>query len=208
MDERQAEARSRSNTFRREEGVEHAIEHLGIDAGTRVSHSETNIRTGRQLAMEHRTALANVDPVETHLQNAAGRHRLHGVRAQVHHDLMELRRIGDHGCVAGFELAFEPNAARQRRGKQVECFTDRSLNVDRRAVADTAAAERENALDERLRPARRVHDIVDIASHGTRRRRTLLRELPVSQDRAQNIVEVVRDAAGQRAHRLQLLRLA
>ena len=134
--------------------------------------------------MEHRTALANVDPVETHFQNAAGRHRLDGVRAQVHHDLMELRRIGDHGGVTGIELAFKLNAARQRRGKQIERFTDRRLNVDRRAVADAAAAERENAFDQCLRPPRRVHDVVDIASHGARWRRALLRELAVSEDRS------------------------
>ena len=104
VDQRQTEARTRSNALGREERIEHAIEHLGIDAGAGVTHRQAYMRTGYQFAMEHRTALANVHPLEPHFEHAAGRHRLHGVRAQVHHHLMKLRRIGDHRGVTGVEL--------------------------------------------------------------------------------------------------------
>src|SRR5207302_1320292 len=49
--------------------------------------------------------------------------------------------------------------------------------------------------------------VIAIAPQGSVRRRSLLRKLPVPHDRSEDIVEVMGDAAGQRPHRLHLLRL-
>ena len=76
------------------------------------------------------------------------------------------------------------------------------------AFADAAAAEREDALDERLGAAAGMHHIVEVAAHDAAFGRGLLRELAVAEDRAEDIVEVVRDAAGERSHRFHFLRLA
>src|SRR5207247_2472986 len=71
-----------------------------------------------------------------------------------------------------------------------------------------AATESEDALDERLRAAAGVHHVVEVAAHHAAFRRGLLRELPVAEDRPEDIVEVMRDPAGERSHRFHLLRLA
>src|ERR1700681_236592 len=76
------------------------------------------------------------------------------------------------------------------------------------ALTEAAAAEPEDAIDERLGAPGRVHHIIDVAPQRGVRRGLLLHELAVAQDCAEYIVEVVGDAACQGAHCLHLLRLA
>ena len=52
------------------------------------------------------------------------------------------------------------------------------------------------------------HDAVDVASQPRSRRCIAQRHLAIAEDRAQDVVEVVRNAARQRTHRLQPLRQA
>src|SRR5262245_22593524 len=141
-----------------------------------------------------------------HRENAAVRHRLHGVRAKIHDDLMKLRRLADHGDVAGFELALETHGTRERRSEKLERLSDYRLHVHRRTVAHAAAAEREDSLDERLRTRPRMHHVVDIAAQIASVRRRLLRHFAITQNRAEYVVEVVRDAAGERADGFHFLR--
>ena len=103
--------------------------------------------------------------------------------------------------------AFQPYSRGQRCLEQLERFHDDDLNVHRFAIAKAAAAESENALDQHLCALGRVHDVVQIAAQGALFRRLLQGELAVAQDGAEDVVEVVGDAAGQRADRLHLLRL-
>ncbi len=53
-----------------------------------------------------------------------------------------------------------------------------------------------------------MHDVVEVATHDAALGRRLLRELAVAEDGAEDVVEVVRNAAGERPHRFHLLRLA
>jgi len=71
----------------------------------------------------------------------------------------------------------------------------------------TAATECEDARHEGLGTLSGAHDVVDVASHGAACRSIGLREFPVAEDRAENIVEVVRDTARESSHRLELARL-
>src|SRR5439155_23118981 len=83
---------------------------------------------------------------------------------------------------------------------------DDFVQVDQRRLERLASAEREELPDERGRPVGRRHD----------RRRVLLRlaveprleQLAVAADRADHVVEVVRDLAGEAPDRLEFLRLA
>src|SRR5437016_11955004 len=52
-----------------------------------------------------------------------------------------------------------------------------------------------------------MHHVIEIAPQRSVRRRALLCKLPVPHDRSEDIAEVMGDAAGQRPHRLHLLRL-
>ena len=80
--------------------------------------------------------------------------------------------------------------------------------MQRRPLAEAAAAEGEDALDQSLCPGRGLQHLVQVSARQAHGRDMPLRELAVAEDRAEDVVEVVRDAAGERAHRLHLLRLA
>ena len=121
---------------------------------------------------------------------------------------MQLRRIADHRRITGLEPLFPAGcrrAARPRCSSSVSSMTDWTFT--RRAVAEAAAAEAENAIDQHLGALGRVHDIVQVAAQRAVWRRLLLREFAVAQDRAEYVVEIVGDAAGQGTDRLHLLRL-
>jgi hypothetical protein len=50
-------------------------------------------------------------------------------------------------------VRLELNATRQRRSEKIERFRDHRLDVDRRALPETAAAECEDLFDQGFRPA-------------------------------------------------------
>ena len=77
--------------------------------------------------------------------------------------------------------------------------------MDRNALPDRAAAEGEHAVDQRAAALARHDDAVEVTREAAALWRIAQCDLAVAEDRAQDVVEVVRDAAGERAHRLQAL---
>src|ERR1700730_15222841 len=52
-----------------------------------------------------------------------------------------------------------------------------------------------------------MHHLIEVTPRHARLCQVFLRELAVAEDRTQDVVEVMRDAAGERAHRVHHLRL-
>jgi hypothetical protein len=59
------------------------------------------------------TTLRHLGAIQDHLEYAAILHRLEGVRAEIHRDLMKLGRIADDRRVAGLKTPFETYAGRK-----------------------------------------------------------------------------------------------
>src|SRR6202035_53158 len=205
--ERQAEAGAFTDTLGGEEGIEHPLQHCRRDAGARVADDEPHIRPGGESTPRKRALLATLDALEKHAEYTTALHCMECVGAQVHRHLMQMRGVSDHCSVTGCECFLEATPRRQRGCEQLKRFLDHRLNVHRHALTEPAAAEAENALDERLCTPRRVHDIVEVAPQGAACSRMLVRKLAVPQDRAEDVVEVMGDTAGQCPDRLHLLRL-
>src|ERR1700676_5809683 len=79
--------------------------------------------------------------------------------------------------------------------------------MHRHALAEPAAAECEDPLDQCLGAASRMNHLIEVTPRHAPLYQVFLRELAVAEDRAQDVVEVVRDAACERAHCFHLLRL-
>src|SRR5215813_3867194 len=75
------------------------------------------------------------------------------------------------------------------------------------ALADSAATESKNALDQRASAFACDDDAFDVAAQPSAGTDVTKRHFPVTEDCAEKIVEVVRDAAGKRAERFQTLSL-
>ena len=137
-------------------------------------------------------------------------HGLRGVGAEVHHDLLQLGRV-----------AAAPTASLRRRdaarsatvaGSEARSSSTASATPARtrtgRRSALAAAAEGEDLVDDALRALARRHDLPHVPPARGLPRGSPQRHLGVAEDRAEDVVELVRDAAGERADRLQPLRLA
>ncbi len=75
--------------------------------------------------------------IQSHAERAARLHRVNRVRAEVEHDLVNLRRVAAHRGIVGVKLQHEPNVVRQRGGENLQRFGRR-----RTARAPPCAARR------------------------------------------------------------------
>ena len=138
---------------------------------------------------------------------AATVQRVPGVGAQVHQHLLQLGGVGVHPdrAVIGHHLQCHPGrqGGAQQLGRffqqRVQCLLDphlRLLPAEGDDLVHQVAAALTGLLDLRQPGGGRVAGI-----------QRLLGQRPVAQDHRQDVVEVMRDAAGQRADGFHLLRL-
>ena len=101
------------------------------------------------------------------------------------------------------------------RDRRAECARDQAghaadqlRQIDRGRSQRLPLGEGEQALDQRLGTIGRLHRAVDQPVFAIAADAAPLEHVERADDRGQQIVEIMRDAAGELAHRLQLLRLA
>ena len=154
-----------------------------------------------------RELLGGVVRAQRHLDDARRvAQRLRRIGHQVHDDLVDLRVVGVDGRRVGVEVRSQLDRGGHRGPQQVNRLLQRPAQVHGRARQLAMAAERQDALYQLAAAVGRAAHLVEI-------RQRLLRgqggrdQLGVADDGAQQVVEVVRDAAGQRPDGLHLLRL-
>ena len=165
--QRQPEPGADADLLGREERIEDALEHLRRDAAAGIADREADVARRPAACWSTPSAACRAStPRRVTVSTPSRLHRVHGVGAQVHHHLMDLRRVAEHAGVAG------RRARRSSRtpggsdaGDAVERFVDHRLHVHRHALAGAGAAEREDALDQRLGAHAGAHRGVDMAAH-------------------------------------------
>jgi hypothetical protein len=93
-----------------------------------------------------------------------------------------------------------------RRAQQAQRLFERRLQGDHRAALALLAAEGEDLAHEVGGAAATLHDLLDVAHRLAVALQALAEQVGETQDRGQDVVEVVRDAAGEGADGLHLLR--
>src|SRR5882672_1678143 len=121
---------------------------------------------------------------------------------------MDLRWVAHDGGVAHMQPPLDDDVPRQFGSEQRERFPHDFLHMHSYPLADSAAAEREDAFDQRVAAFAGDHDVFDIAAQSSAGAHVTKRHLPIAQYRAKEIVEVVSDAARKRTERFQTLSLA
>ena len=129
-------------------------------------------------------------------------HRLGRVVAEIEHHLLDLLgRAGDgRGFFRSADDQLDPRGQRgmQQRGG----LRDQRFHAHRLAPDVAAPAEGKDLIHEIARLLAGAADLGEIVGRAAAGRDLRLGHLRISQDRADDIVEVMRDAAGQRADRL------
>src|SRR5262245_66429361 len=121
---------------------------------------------------------------------------------------MYLGWVAHDGGATRMQPSLDDDAPRQFGSEQRERFAHDPLDMHRDPLAHSAAAEREDAFDQRAATLAGDHHAFDIAAQATAGADVAKRHLSITEYRAQQVVEVVSDAAGKRTQRFQTLSLA
>ncbi|GIL40858.1 hypothetical protein TMPK1_30950 [Rhodospirillales bacterium TMPK1] len=201
IDLAQAKAGAAPGLFRGEERIERARGNLGCHAGAGVAHADFDIGTGCQIGIVLDRDVARADG-----QDAAARHRVARIDRQIEHRRFQLRRVGQRvaGC---FQRQHKFDRRAQGPFQNLVHRPQRVADRDR-LQRDFLRARESQQLTGEARAAfggaQGVGDqprracVMHMVAHDIQR----------SDHRLQQIVEIVRDAAGQLSQRLHLLRLA
>ncbi|GJE45825.1 hypothetical protein AEGHOMDF_5025 [Methylobacterium soli] len=138
------------------------------------------------------------------------RHGIAGVDAEVQQRILELRRIDQDRPQAGGGHHLDLDRGPDGAADQLRHAGDEPVHVRGLRVERLAAREGEQAVRQGGRPLRGALGGVDVAVELGQAplRHAGLQEFEASRDAGEQVVEVVRDAARELAHRLHLLGLA
>ena len=201
----QAQTRSLSDALGREEGLDRALPGRLVHAHAGIADVQANIVARRNLdhLIDLDLAMRDLDR-----QRAPVRHGIACVHRQVEQRHFQLVGVGPcRGKFVG-DLDRQRNGRADRGFDQIRHAVDQRAQMDGGRLERLATGEGEQALDKRLGPLRRLQRTVDqsLLARGTRA--LAHQHVERANDRGQQIVEVMRDASGQAAHRLDLLTLA
>jgi hypothetical protein len=204
---REPEPRALAEALRGEERLEDTGARRGVHARSRVGDRELDVAARRD-ARGGGPARRELDlPRRDHEAPAVG-HRVARVHREVHEHLLELAGIRERLREAGREVELERDVLADEAAEHL-LEAARELGERRRLrLEHLAAAEREELARELLGPRRGGAHLLEIGAQGIARVQALEREVGVRADHAEQVVEVVRHAAGEAPDGLHLLRRA
>jgi hypothetical protein len=134
-------------------------------------------------------------------------HRVPAVDHEVHQDLLELHPVGADGGQPTVRLERDRDVLRDHPLQDRQEVSDHLVEIEVTRLEHLPAREGEQFLGQLGGPPRRTLDDLQLLAHAFRRGQALTQQLARALDRHQQVVEVVSDAPGELAERLELLRL-
>jgi hypothetical protein len=208
VDGREAEAGAVSRPLGREERLEDPLLDVAAHADARVPDGERDVAPGLELGPVPHAAAADLGVGRGDREDTPGRHRIARVHGEVHQDLLELAGVRPGVAQARRQRRPELDVLADDAAEHPVYSGHDSVEVDDPRLQQLPPAEREQLMGQLRRAAPRLPDLLDVFPAHVVRRELVQHHLAVAQDRAEQVVEVVRDAARQPAHRLHLERLA
>lgn len=207
--QRGGEAEARAFAFRL--GGEKRLEqmfHCGVvDPGAGVGNRDENVVAGASESAAEASFLIQLLVGCGKAENAAVRHGVARVDAEIHEDAIDLRGVGASGLEIGSEIKLEVDAGADHRLQERNGLLDEAIQIDAprldrlfSGVGEQMASESGGALQ---LLANLTEGFGGRATDGNR----FGAQLGPAEDRAEDIVEVVSDAAGELAERFEPLEL-
>ncbi len=206
--ERQPQAGADAHVLGGEERVEDALDRCGRHADARVRDRQRDVVDGVQVPRRDGARRSNARDLERHGQRTALQHGLHRVHGQVHQHLVDLRGISKNCGGAGMEAPFQAHVIGQAGFDEIQHLANDVLDMHQHALADPAAAERQDSVHERSPAFSGGEHAVDVPMESRALGNAAQCHLAVAKDRTEDVVEIVRDSACERADGLELLGVA
>ena len=206
VDRREAEARAVPERLRGEERLEDVRERLGVHADAGVADGEHHVRADDGVGVLGDVLLVELDVRRVDREQPAVGHRVARVDGEVHEDLLELVRVGEHGIQGRRERRDELDVLADQSREHRRQAGDDVVQLEHARLQDLPPAESEELTGEDGRALGGGRDLVELGLG--RAVAAFEQRLGVAADHGQEVVEVVGDAAGEPPDRLELLRLA
>ena len=187
--------------LRREKGLEDPGERLGAHALPRVAHAEHHVLAGLhvRLVLRKRCRKAHVAGPEG--ESAALRHCIPGVGGKVHEDLLELAGISPDVARPGLENGHKLDVLPDDEGEHLLHAAHDVVRADDARLENLLAAEGQELGREIGRPVDCPLDFPDVLPGPPGLREPFLDEIGVPPHHRHEVVEAVRDSAGEPADR-------
>ena len=151
MNDGQSETGAFARLPSRKEGIERALHCSLVHSATIVRYAQTQIATDRK-ARQMWCGRIEIETIETESDHAiARRHRVGGVRAEIHQYLVELRRVAADARRVGRDLRFKRDTLRQGGSQHVERLGRDFGRIQNLSLGRCVAAEGEDLTHERNR---------------------------------------------------------
>ena len=192
-----------------EEGVEDPGQHLGGDAAAIVLHVQFDELAAHRLLADVAIPVFEPGEAQADFDVALAFGGVAGVDHQVGEDLVQLHGIDADGMDVFAQAIAQLQAGGQGGGQHLDDFLDQRPRIQQLRLAAAASGEGQHLLNQVARALASLLDFIQVADGALRQVLAIAvqGEAGEAQDGAQDVVEVVGDAAGELADRLQFLRV-
>ena len=202
MHHRQAEAGALAERLGGEERLDRPLQYLRRHAVAGIDHRQFQVAAGLQRGIAARLIFGDPD-----IDRAAVRHRVARVDREIEDRELELVGIDARRRQPFRQIEPQRDARPQRPLQQIDHALDQGAQIDRHRAQILLPRERQQPLRQRRAALGALQRAVDQPVQPRIVGDALAQQIEIAHHRHQQIVEVVRDAAGELADGLHLLRL-
>ena len=179
------------------EGLENSRDQLRREARSAVAHGDGGVIAGRQIGVALCLAVGGGD-----LEPAAIAHRRGGARRQRSERGLELRRVGGDRPRLGREIEHDLDALAEAAAQRGGGRRDEFVEIDRTRIEALALREGDEIARQLGAAHRRFERVAREIQALLRRGLRVAQHLEIADDQTEQIVEIVGEAADERAERI------
>ena len=207
IDHRQAKPGALADLLGREERLENLVHNVGGNAGAGVLHLDGDIVGGHQRRFAEARAFGRGDVLRAQGDLAAVGHGVARIDDEIHHNLLELVDVRLHQPQVAPVLQVQIDLLAHKAAQQHLQVGQHVAQLQHLRAERLAAREGEQLTRQRGGAVRVLLDLHDVLEGRIGRAMVGEQQVRIADDRGEHIVEVMRNAAGQLADGVHLLRL-
>ena len=193
--------------LRGKKGLEDALPCFFIESRSGVRHGDDRVIPRRPQSISRRMLPVQLLHRGLDHERPSGRHGIPGIRGEVDQHLLELHAVGHDGHVRALQHGLERYVLADQVHQEFLHPADDGIQIHRLGMQDLLSAEGKDALGQPGGSFRGLEHVFGVGALFVVALHLFEQQVPVPEDRGQDIVEVMGNAPGQQADGFHLLRL-